>query len=200
MSAVTKIEPAPAPAPVQIMAGEAVVRAVRRIAHEIHERHADLSHLVLVGIRRGGEPLAAGLVAAIRDLADDEVVASALDVAGFRDDEPRGSVRPHPIWTPLLGGDAATPASLGPDVDGATVVLVDDVIETGRTLRAALDALASRGRPAAVELAVLIDRGGRELPMRPTYVGKNIPASPTDWVDVRVTGGDAGSGVYLVAR
>ncbi|NLC56017.1 MAG: bifunctional pyr operon transcriptional regulator/uracil phosphoribosyltransferase PyrR [Armatimonadetes bacterium] len=144
-------------------------RALTRIAHEIVERNRGAEHLALVGIRTKGAPLAARLAALIQRFEGVAVPVGELDIAPYRDDDRR----------------AATDASdLRFDVTGRVIVLVDEVFCTGRTVRAALDALMNRGRPATVQLAVLIDRGHRELPIRPDYVGKNLPTARREYVRV----------------
>ncbi len=167
-----------------VVLGEAdVSRAVTRIAHEIIERNHGLDGVVIVGLQRGGVWIAERLGAAIARIEDSrEVPVGRLDVALFRDDI---SLRP------------VTPVSITEipvDLAGSTVVLVDDVLFTGRTVRAALDALNQYGRPAAVQLAVLVDRGHRELPIRPDYVGKNLPTGRDEDVIV------AESGVTIVRK
>jgi pyrimidine operon attenuation protein/uracil phosphoribosyltransferase len=149
-----------------------VRRAVTRIAHEIVERHHGAEGLVLVGIHTRGAHLARRLADAIEAFEGVPVPAGALDVSFYRDDIGRRAVRP------------AGPTEVPVDVTDRVVVLVDDVLCTGRTIRAALDALTDLGRPRAIQLAVLVDRGHRELPIRADSVGKNLPTSPGD--DVRV--------------
>ncbi len=167
-----------------VVLGEAdVSRAVTRIAHEIIERNHGLDGVVIVGLQRGGVWIAERLGAAIARIEDShEVPVGRLDVALFRDDI---SLRP------------VTPVSITEipvDLAGSTVVLVDDVLFTGRTVRAALDAMNQYGRPAAVQLAVMVDRGHRELPIRPDYVGKNLPTGRDEDVIV------AESGVTIVRK
>lgn len=155
--------------------GEAdISRAITRIAHEIIERNRGLESVVLVGLQRGGVWIAQQLVAAIRRIEPTaEVPVGSVDVSMYRDDI---GIRP------IVPG---TVTDIPIRLDNATVVLVDDVLFTGRTVRAALDALNEYGRPRAVQLAVLVDRGHRELPIRPDYVGKNLPTSRDE--EVRVT-------------
>jgi len=167
------------------MSGEDVTRAVRRIAHEILERHRGAGNLVLVGIHSRGVPLAEAIAGAIATFEGVAVPVGELDIGLYRDDLSR---RP----TTRLG------RTLIPvDLAGQDVVLVDDVLYTGRTVRAALDALVDLGRPATVELAVLVDRGHRQLPIRPDYVGKNLPTSEDERVRVRVAPLDAEGGVWI---
>lgn len=161
---------------VSVLGQADVNRAITRIAHEIIERNRGLEGVVIIGLQRGGVWLADRLVAAINHIEGESappLVAGYLDVSLFRDDI---SLRPV---TPLSVTDIPI------DLDGSKVVLVDDVLFTGRTVRAALDALNQYGRPASVQLAVMIDRGHRELPIRPDYVGKNLPTGRDE--DVHVT-------------
>jgi pyrimidine operon attenuation protein/uracil phosphoribosyltransferase len=161
-----------------------IARVVRRLAHEIVENNHGTSGLVLVGLLTRGDPLARRLAAAIREFEGVPVPVGRLDVALYRDDlaHRHAPVRPSDIPVPI---------------DGATVVLVDEVIFTGRTVRAALDALMDFGRPARVRLAVLVDRGHRELPIRPDFVGKNIPTAVYQSVRVRLEEVDGEDGVYV---
>ena len=156
-------------------------RAHTRIAHEIVERNRGADDVVLVGLYTRGVAIAHRLAAAIAEFENVEVPVGALDVAFFRDDI---ALRP---------GTPAGPTEIPVDVTGRTIVLVDDVLFTGRTVRAALDALTELGRPQSVQLAVLVDRGHRELPIRPDYVGKNLPTSLEEDVRVRLTETDDGA-------
>ena len=146
-----------------------VGRALTRIAHEIVERNRGVDDIVLVGIISKGDLLAERLAAKLSELEAVEVPAGAIDISGHRDDRPRTHGRP--------------PGQM-PDVAGKRVILVDDVIHHGRTVRAAIDALIEFGRPRSIQLAVLIDRGHRELPIRPDYVGKNVPTSDSQRIEV----------------
>lgn len=164
-----------------MMEADDVRRALRRIAHEILERHKDPSRLALVGIRTRGVHLAARLVGALDAIEGVRPPTGTLDITHYRDDrQPRA---------PSDAGDllVVQTAGLALDIAGRHVVLVDDVVYTGRTVRAAMDALIDLGRPASIQLAVLIDRGHRELPIRPDYVGKNVPTSTREHVTVRLT-------------
>ena len=150
-------------------------RALTRIAHEILESNRGAEDLVLLGIPTRGVPLAERLGLLITEIAQIAVPVGSLDVTLFRDDLARHPTRsPHRTDIPAGG------------IDGKTVVLVDDVLFSGRSIRAALDALQSIGRPAAVRLAILVDRGHRELPIRPDFVGKNIPSARAERVNVRL--------------
>jgi pyrimidine operon attenuation protein/uracil phosphoribosyltransferase len=152
-----------------------VSRALTRIAHEILESNRGADDLVLLGIPTRGVTLARRLGVLISEIAQTSVPTGALDVTLFRDDLARHPVRsPRPTEIPAGG------------IDGKTVVLVDDVLFSGRSIRAALDAIQSIGRPSVVRLAILVDRGHRELPIRPDFVGKNIPSSRQERVNVRL--------------
>jgi len=159
------------------MDAERVSRSLARIAHEILERNRGVEDLALIGIRARGVPLAERLAAQIKTLAGVDVPTGALDITLYRDDLMRHAVGPQPVVR-----RTEIPFSL----DGRHILLVDDVLYTGRTIRAALDALIDYGRPQAIQLVVLIDRGHRELPIRADYVGKNIPTSRQQSVQVRL--------------
>jgi pyrimidine operon attenuation protein/uracil phosphoribosyltransferase len=159
----------------RIMTAEEIRRAVIRISHEIVEKQAGTSGLVLVGIQRRGVPLARRLADAIAEHEGVRLGVGALDITFQRDD--LSTLGQAPL---VKGTDLPFP------IEGATVVLVDDVLYTGRTVRAAMDALREFGRPHAVRLAVLVDRGHRELPIRADHVGKNVPTSREEVVRVRV--------------
>jgi pyrimidine operon attenuation protein/uracil phosphoribosyltransferase len=154
-----------------------VRRAVTRIAHEIIERNKGAETVVLVGIAARGDDLARRLAAEIGRIEGRTVPVGALDISFYRDDIERREPRDAPI---------VHDSHLDFDLAGRTVVLVDDVLYTGRTVRAAIDALFDYGRPSRVQLAVLADRGHRELPIRPDYVGKNLPTAPGERVNVRL--------------
>jgi pyrimidine operon attenuation protein/uracil phosphoribosyltransferase len=158
----------------RIMTSDEIRRAVVRISHEIVEKQAGTAGLMLVGIQRRGVPLARRIAAAILENEGVDPPVGALDIEFYRDDARLGHA-------PLVKG-----TDLPFDIEDATVVLVDDVLYTGRTVRAAMDALREFGRPQAVRLAVLVDRGHRELPIRADHVGKNVPTSRDEVVRVRV--------------
>jgi pyrimidine operon attenuation protein / uracil phosphoribosyltransferase len=160
----------------QVLDADGVGRALTRIAHEVHERNAAVGNLVVVGLQTGGVPLAERLADELERIDGSQVPLGTLDVAFYRDDIGLRPVVP----------EAATEIPV--DLGGRTVVLVDDVLFTGRTVRAALDALTDFGRPRAVQLAVMVDRGHRELPIRPDYVGKNLPTRRDEVVDVSLDG------------
>ena len=159
----------------QVLGPDDVRRAVTRMAHEIIERNRGLAGVALIGLQRGGVWLAEALGAEIAKI-DRPVPVGSIDASLFRDD---------------IGLRPVSPASVSDvsfEIDGATVVLVDDVLYTGRTVKAALDAIGDYGRPSAVQLAVLVDRGHRELPIRPDFVGKNLPTSNQEQVAATADG------------
>jgi pyrimidine operon attenuation protein / uracil phosphoribosyltransferase len=162
------------------MGAEDVERATWRMAHEIIERNKGLDGVVLIGLQTGGVPLSHRLAEALLRIDGAEVPVGALDVAFYRDDIGLRPVLPEAI------------TDIPFDLTALTVVLVDDVLFTGRTIRAALDALTDHGRPRSVQLAVMVDRGHRELPIRPDYVGKNLPTRRDEVVDVDEDGVDLG--------
>jgi pyrimidine operon attenuation protein/uracil phosphoribosyltransferase len=157
-----------------VLDGPGIQRATTRIAHEILERNPGADDLCLVAIVRGGEPVAQFIGAQLAELAQRAVPSGALDITLYRDDVVARGVRPMP-----------RPTRMPFAVDGKRVVLVDDVMFTGRTIRAAMDAVLDFGRPAAIQVAVLVDRGHRELPIKVDFVGKNIPTSRAERVVLR---------------
>ncbi len=165
-----------------------ISRALTRIAHEILESNKGAADLVLLGIPTRGVALAQRLGALIEQFTGTAVPVGSLDVTMYRDDLAKHPTRsPQPTEIPAGG------------IDGKTVVLVDDVLFSGRSIRAALDALGSIGRPAIVRLAILVDRGHRELPIRPDFVGMNIPSARTERVNVRLTENDGADEVTIGA-
>lgn len=172
--------PDSAGAAVAIMDAAAIQRALRRIAHEIIERNPELKSVVLAGIPRRGVEIARRISTHISAFEKHEVDAGVIDVAMHRDDV--GTRAELPIVR-----ESRLPLPL----EGRTVIIVDDVLFTGRTVRAAMDALSSFGRPGRIQLAALIDRGHRELPIRPDYVGKNVPTAPDEQVQVRLSETDS---------
>src|SRR5207253_1558546 len=172
-----------------LLAADDIRRAITRIAHEIVERDRDLSLLSIVGIRARGDALAARIRAAIQNNEGVELPLGAIDITLYRDDLTRIGYAPV-----VRASEISFP------VDDRVVVLVDDVLFTGRTIRAAMDALIDYGRPRAIRLAVLVDRGHRELPIRADFVGKNVPTAPGDDVRVRLAEVDGRDEVELVAK
>ena len=170
----------------RILDADDVRRAMTRIAHEIVERNGGVDDLVLVGIRSRGVPIARRLARLVEQHEGAPVPVGSLDITYYRDDLTRIAHAPIVQRTDLEA-----------DVAGRTVVLVDDVLYTGRTVRAALDALTDHGRPRAVRLAVLIDRGHRELPIRPDFVGKNLPTAVDEIVHVRLVETDDADEVVI---
>jgi pyrimidine operon attenuation protein / uracil phosphoribosyltransferase len=172
---------------VPIMDAPAIQRALRRIAHEIIERNPDLGSIVLAGIPSRGNEIARRIAEFIKSIEKVEVGTGVIDVAMHRDD---------------VGTRADLPmvraSQLPLPLEGRTVIIVDDVLYTGRTVRAAMDAISSFGRPAKIQLAALIDRGHRELPIRADYVGKNLPTGANEKVRVRIGSKDEEDGVWLV--
>ena len=168
-----------------ILDGDALDRILWRIAHQILERNGGTDGLTLVGILTRGLPLAQRLASKIRDVEGVGLPLAGLDVRPFRDDGAASLCRrPSPSL----------------DVDGRKIVVVDDVLYTGRTARCALDALMQAGRPRLVQLAILVDRGHRELPIRADYVGKNLPTSRSERVQVRLREVDGRDGVAILRR
>jgi pyrimidine operon attenuation protein/uracil phosphoribosyltransferase len=159
------------------MDADRVSRALTRIAHEIVERNHGVDDVALIGVRSRGVPLARRLAQALKDITSTEVPTGALDITLYRDDLMRDRVGPQPL---------VRKTEIPFSIDNRTIVLVDDVLYTGRTTRAALDALIDFGRPKAIQLVVLIDRGHRELPIKADYVGKNVPTSSQESIQVRL--------------
>ena len=160
-----------------VMDSDRMARSITRIAHEIVERNRGVENLALIGIRARGVPIAARLAAELKTISGVDVPTGALDITLYRDDLRRPAVGPQPV---IRSTDV--PFS----IDDRLILLVDDVLFTGRTIRAAFDALIDFGRPQAIQLVALIDRGHRELPIRADYVGRNIPTSRQQSVQVRL--------------
>jgi pyrimidine operon attenuation protein/uracil phosphoribosyltransferase len=176
-----------------LLDGEALRRTLVRIAHEIVERNADLDRLALVGIHTRGVSLAQRLRRLIAEFGGAEVALGTIDITFHRDD-----VAVRGRAAPLAPQPVVKATRLDFALEGMTCVLVDDVLYTGRTIRAGIEALFSYGRPARVQLAVLIDRGHRELPIRPDYVGKNLPTARTERIQVQLVEIDEIDRVLLV--
>ncbi len=159
------------------MDADRMSRALTRIAHEILERNRGLDELALVGIRTRGVPLARRLARSLKEINGEDVPTGALDITLYRDDLMRHAVGPQPL---------VRRTEIPFSIDDRKILLVDDVLYTGRTIRAALDALIDFGRPQAIQLIALVDRGHRELPIKADYVGKNLPTSLKQSVQVRL--------------
>jgi pyrimidine operon attenuation protein/uracil phosphoribosyltransferase len=160
-----------------VMDADRISRALARIAHEIHERNPGVDDIALVGVRSRGVPLARRLSVLVQQITGREVPTGALDITLYRDDLMRAAVGPQPL---------VRKTEIPFSIDDRTIILVDDVLYTGRTTRAALDALIDFGRPRAIQLVVLVDRGHRELPVKADYVGKNVPTSRQESVEVKL--------------
>ena len=160
----------------QLLTGDDVSRALRRMAHEVIERNHSTEHVSIVGLQTGGVPFAQRLAEILTEISVTEVPVGLLDVSFYRDD----------LASNPMPRSAAT--TIDHDLTDQTVVLVDDVLFTGRTIRAALNALSDWGRPRSVQLAVMVDRGHRELPIRPDFVGKNLPTSLEEAIVARLDG------------
>jgi pyrimidine operon attenuation protein/uracil phosphoribosyltransferase len=173
----------------QIMTADEIRRAIVRVSHEIVERQAGTEGLVLVGIQRRGVPFATRLAAAITEHEGVAIPVGALDITFYRDDLSLIAQQP------IVKGTA-----IPVDLNGKTIVLADDVLYTGRTIRAAMDALVDFGRPEAIRQAVLVDRGHRELPIRADHVGKNVPTSRDELVKVHLVETDGEDAVWIERR
>ena len=160
-----------------VMDGDRLARSLTRIAHEIVERNRGIEDLALVGIRERGVPIARRIARQLLEITGSQVPTGALDITLYRDDLMRQAVGPQPL---------VRSTDIPFDLDDRVILLVDDVLYTGRTIRAALDALIDFGRPKAIQLVVLVDRGHRELPIKADYVGKNVPTSRRESVQVRL--------------
>jgi pyrimidine operon attenuation protein / uracil phosphoribosyltransferase len=160
-----------------VLDADQVARSLARIAHEILERNRGIDEVALVGIRTRGVPLAKRIAKSILDISGHEVPTGALDITLYRDDLMRTPVGPQPV---------VRKTEIPFSIDDKRILLVDDVLYTGRTIRAALDALIDFGRPRAIQLIVLVDRGHRELPIKADYVGKNVPTSAMQSVQVHL--------------
>ena len=181
-------EPRPANE-VVVLTADQMSRTITRIAHEILEKNPGEENLAVVGIHTRGAFLGARIHKLLCEVASRTYAAGNLDISFYRDDvAARGAVGVIPITPQPVVKDTDLPFT----IDAARIVLVDDVLYTGRTIRAAVDALFDYGRPAAVQLAVLVDRGHRELPIRPDYVGKNLPTRRDELVDVTLAGVELG--------
>ncbi|MEI9970278.1 MAG: bifunctional pyr operon transcriptional regulator/uracil phosphoribosyltransferase PyrR [Terracidiphilus sp.] len=173
----------------RLMSASEIERTLVRLAHEIVEKSNGSGDLALVGIKRRGVPLAQRLGKLISTIEKHPVDTGVLDIQFYRDDLTTADVRP-----------VVTPGAIGFDIEGRDIVICDDVLYTGRTIRAALDALFDHGRPRRVQLAVLIDRGHRELPIEATYVGKHVPTSGREIIEVKFQEVDSTEQVLLVEK
>ena len=174
-----------------VMDADRIARTLTRIAHEIVERNRGVEDLALVGVRTRGVHLARRLAQSLREITGHDVPTGTLDITLYRDDLMRHAVGPQPL---------VRRTEIPFSIDDRTILLVDDVLYTGRTTRAALDALIDFGRPRSIQLIVLVDRGHRELPIKADYVGKNLPTSPEESVQVRLQESDARDEVVLEAE
>lgn len=172
-----------------IMTSEDIRRTLARIAHEIIERNKSTEHLILVGLHTRGVPLAGRLAANIESFEQSKLSIGSLDISPYRDDLPSIELKPVVQHTDIPD-----------DTGGKSIVLVDDVLYTGRSIRAAMDALIDRGRPRSIQLAVLIDRGHREMPIRADYVGKNIPSARQEDIQVRLVETDGIDEVVIISE
>lgn len=161
-----------------VLDADRMARSLARIAHEILERNRGIDEIAFVGIRTRGVPLARRIARFIQDISGHEVPTGSLDITLYRDDLMRTPVGPQPV---------VRRTEIPFSIDDKRILLVDDVLYTGRTIRAALDALIDFGRPKAIQLVVLVDRGHRELPIKADYVGKNVPTSAFESVQVHLT-------------
>src|SRR5688572_13286712 len=172
-----------------VMDADRIGRTLTRIAHEIVERNKGIDQLALVGVRTRGVHIARRLARALREITGQDIPTGALDITLYRDDLMRQAVGPQPL---------VRKTEIPFSIDNRKILLVDDVLYTGRTTRAALDALIDFGRPKAIQLIVLVDRGHRELPIKADYVGKNLPTSPEESVRVRLQETDGQDEVVLL--
>jgi len=171
----------------QIMDEAAMNRALMRISHEILEKNKGTDNIELIGIKRRGVTIAQMIADNIEKIEGNRVPTTSLDISFYRDD-----------LTQIGEMPTLNNSDIDVDVTNKTIILVDDVLYTGRTVRAAIEAIFAQGRPKCIQLAVLIDRGHRQLPLRPDFVGKNIPTSHSEMVEVRIPEYDDDMGIYLI--
>ena len=177
--------------PTVVMDADRIGRTLTRIAHEIVERNKGVEDLALVGVRTRGVPIARRIARALREITGDEIPTGALDITLYRDDLMRHAVGPQPL---------VRRTEIQFSIDNFKILLVDDVLYTGRTTRAALDALTDFGRPKSIQLVALVDRGHRELPIKADYVGKNVPTARTESVQVKLRELDGTDEVLLQGK
>lgn len=173
----------------KIMSEQEISRALTRLAHEVTERNRGAKGLLFVGVRTRGVPLAQRIAMAIEEFGQEDIAVGALDISLYRDD-----------LSSLGAKTVLQPSDIPTDIEGKRVILVDDVLYTGRSTRAAMDAIVDFGRPERIQLLVLIDRGHRELPIRPDYVGKNIPSSRDEEIQVRLKEIDGRDEVVVIRK
>ncbi len=173
----------------ELMEKEEINRSLSRIAHEIIEKNKGTKNLALIGIRTRGVPLARRIASKIKEIENSEITVGILDITLYRDD-----------FSKIAQNPVVKKTNIPFDIEDKKIVLIDDVLYTGRTIRSALDALIDFGRPQFIQLAVLIDRGHRELPIRPDFVGKNIPTQKNEVIDVRVQEIDGEDKVLLMEK
>ena len=173
----------------KILDKDSMAKTLERLAHEIIEKNKEINEIALIGIKNRGAHLAERLAERIGKISSSQVPVGALDITLYRDDLTEASEQPVVHAT-----------EIDFDIEGKKIILVDDVLYTGRTIRCALDALIDFGRPAQIQLAVLIDRGHRELPIRADYVGKNVPTSPKEVVEVKLSESDGKDEVVLCEK
>mgnify|MGYP001180127865 CR=1 FL=1 len=173
----------------KIMDEKAINRSITRLSHEIIERNKGVSEVVLIGIHTRGVPLAERIALKIKEIEEVEVEVGSLDITLYRDDLSKAND------TPIINK-----SEVEVDINNKNVILIDDVIFTGRTVRAAMDALIDIGRPNTIQLAVLVDRGHRELPIRPDYIGKNVPTSRKEVISVNLNEVDKDNGVLIYQK
>jgi len=174
-----------------VMEADRISRALMRISHEIVERNRAIEQLALVGVRTRGVPIAARIAKNLLEIAEHEVPTGTLDITLYRDDLMRHAIGPQPVLRET---------EIKFSIDDRRILLVDDVLYTGRTVRAALDALVDFGRPQLIQLVVLVDRGHRELPIKADYVGKNLPTSLSQSVQVKLLEIDGVDAVELIEK
>ncbi len=172
-----------------IMSEQEISRALTRLAHEVMEKNKGAKGLLFIGVRTRGVPLAQRIAVAIEEFGQEDIPVGALDISLYRDD-----------LSSLGAKTVLQPSDIPTDIEGKRVILVDDVLYTGRSTRAAMDAIVDFGRPERIQLLVLIDRGHRELPIRPDYVGKNIPSSRDEEIQVRLKEIDGRDEVVVIRK